>query len=119
MKFTARTFGFQVLGTVFLAIGTTMSAWADYESTLLSQGPLGYWRLNETTQPLPTAPAANTGSLGSSANGTYNNYPVRGVAGPFAGSQAVRLDGSATSVTTPWQSGLNPNVFSVETWVKP
>jgi hypothetical protein len=114
----ANTLGFQVLGTVLVTVGAALPAWADYESTVLSQGPVGYWRLNETTQPQPAAPAANLGSLGSSASGDYNNYPVRGVAGPFAGSLAVGLSGSS-SVTTPWQTELNPNTFSAEIWVNP
>jgi hypothetical protein len=89
MKLTTRAFGFQFLGTALLAIGTVLPAWADYESTVLSQGPVGYWRLNETTQPQPVAPAANLGSLGASASGAYNSYPERGVPGPFAGLSVV------------------------------
>lgn len=91
---------------------------ADFPSTVVSQSPVGYWRLNETVQPPANTGAANAGSLGSAAVGTYNNFPARGLPGPFAGSSAVDLDG-AQSVTTPWVPGLNGDQFSVELWVNP
>jgi hypothetical protein len=102
-----------------LAAAAALPALADYHSTVVSQGPVGYWRLNETIQPPAINTAANQGSLGSSADGTYNNLPAHGLTGPFAGSLAVGLSGAAQSVTTPWQAGLNPNAFSVELWVNP
>jgi hypothetical protein len=86
---------------------------------VLSQGPAGYWRLNETTQPPVVTTTSNKGSLGSSADGTYNNDPARALTGPFAGSVAVGFDGASQSVTTPWQAALNPNAFSVELWANP
>jgi len=95
-------------------------AHADYSNTVVSQGPAGYWRLNETVQPSPTGgTAANSGSLGASANGTYNNFPTKGLPGPFPGSSAVGVDGSSQTITTPWQAGINTTNFSVELWAKP
>lgn len=104
-------------GAAVLALAVTPPARADYQSTVVSQGPVGYWRLNETTQPQATAPAANLGSLGATANGTYNNFPTRGLPGPFTDSVAVGLNGS--SVTTPWNADLNSAAFAVEMWVNP
>ncbi|MCL4789693.1 MAG: immunoglobulin domain-containing protein [Verrucomicrobia bacterium] len=106
-------------GAVFVALAVSPSARADYESTLVSQAPVGYWRLNETLQPQNIPGAANAGSLGASGLGNYVNFPVRGLPGPFAGSTAVGLDGGSQSVTTPWVAGLNGNSFSVELWVNP
>ena len=106
-------------GAIVLALFAASPARADYQSTVLDQNPVGYWRLNETTQPPVVTTTANKGSLGSSANGTYNNDPTRALPGPFAGSVAVGFDGSSQSVTTPWQGALNPNTFSVELWVNP
>ena len=111
--------GLSLGGAVILAMFAALPARADYQSTVLSQGPAGYWRLNETTQPAPNATTPNLGSLGASAIGTYANAPTHQLPGPFAGSLAVGLDGSSQSVTTPWQAGLNPNTFSVELWVNP
>jgi len=107
-------------GAALLALAVTPVARADYQSTVLSQGPVGYWRLDETVQPQQIAGAANTGgSLGASALGTYNSFPTRGLAGPFTGSTAIGLDGGSQSVTTPWVTGLNTANFSFEIWVNP
>lgn len=118
MKFS-KSLGFQVLGTVLLAAGTALPARADYESTVLSQDPLGYWRLNETTVPVPAAPAANLGSLGTTAAGTYNNYPTRGLPGPFAGSLSLQFDGVSQTVSAPYAAELNPATFTIEAWLNP
>src|SRR5215470_739069 len=75
------------------------AARADYQSTVVSQGPVGYWRLNETIQPFPGIVATNIGSLGSSENGAYIGFPKRGQTGPFAGSLALGMDGSASYVS--------------------
>ncbi len=110
--------GLPLAGAALLALTPQLSARADYPGTVLSQGPVGYWRLNETTQPQPNA-AANLGSLGSSANGTYNSLPTRGLTGPFTDSLAVGFNGLGQSVSTPWQAALNNSSFSVELWVNP
>ena len=110
---------FRLAGAVLLAAGAAWTARADYPSTVISQGPVGYWQLNETTQPPSNVAAVNSGSLGATANGTFNGYPLRGLTGPFSGSLAVQLDGSSQSVTTPFETALNPNQFSIELWVNP
>jgi hypothetical protein len=94
------------------------SARADYQSTVVSQGPVGYWRLNETLQPPPGVAATNLGSLGTSANGSYDNFPTRGLTGPFTGSSAVGLDGTQ-DISAGFQAALNPATFSIEAWVNP
>ncbi len=43
------------------------SASADYPTTILSQNPIGYWRLNETADD----EAPNLGTAGSDFNGEY------------------------------------------------
>lgn len=103
-------------GAAFLALAASPLARADYQSTVVSQSPAGYWRLNETVQPQNSTVAANIGSLGASANGIYMNYASGGLPGPFAGSTAVSLDGASQYVSTPWVAGLNGNPFSVEVW---
>jgi hypothetical protein len=92
---------------------------ADYQATVLSQGPVGYWRLNETNQPPPNALTANLGSLGGSADGTYVNNPTPNSTGPFTGSSAVTLDGLSQYVSNSWQTAINPSTFSLELWVNP
>jgi hypothetical protein len=104
--------------TVLLGLSAALPALADYPSTVLSQGPAGYWRLNETVAPPANVVAINQGSL-SGANGTYQNFPTRGLTGPFAGSAGLGLDGVSQFVNIPWQAAINPNAFSVEIWANP
>jgi hypothetical protein len=75
-------------GAVVLALFAALPARADYQSTVLAQNPAGYWRLNETSQPTTSPTAANLGSLGPSAAGSYNNFPTPGLSVRFAGSVA-------------------------------
>lgn len=107
-----------LLGAAFLALAASpLLAATDYPTTVVSQDPLGYWRLNETLQPVAASGAANLGSL-AGVTGTYSNFPTRGVTGPFAGSTAVSLDGVASSVATPWNAELNQTNFTTELWVR-
>jgi len=111
-----------LVGAAVAALVASPLARADYPSTVLSQSPVGYWRLGETIQPGAGALiAANAGSLGTNANGTYNNFPTKGLTGPFAGSSAIAVNGltAQQTISTPYQAGINPVPFSVELWVKP
>lgn len=113
-------------GTFALLAAATLPANADYSSTVLSQGPVGYWRLNETTPPpVPPILATNAGSVGAAANGTYISA-VRGVK-PGAilsepNSGAAGFDGvvDGNRVRIPFQPQWNQSTpFSVEFWAKP
>lgn len=113
-----------------LSLWTAAPASADYLSTVLSQGPVGYWRLEETVQPQPPINTAkNLGSLGTAGDGTYLGSMVRGEAGALAGSTAtsVRFQNDGFQVgrvsgvsDVDYQAALNPNgPFTVEFWAKP
>ena len=104
---------------VLLGLSATLTARADYPSTVLSQGAPAYYRLNETTQPAPAPLATNIGSLGASANGTFVSLPSFNAPGPFTGSVSVGLDGSSQYISTPWTAGLNTSQFTYEVWAKP
>ena len=114
-----------VLATV-LAVGTlaVTTALADYAGTVLSQGPAGYWRLTEATQPAAASYATNLGSAGVSGRGTFAGALTRGVAGALAGdaNTAVSFGASDDSIggvlvgnKTDWNP---PTSFSVEAWVR-
>jgi hypothetical protein len=107
------------LAAALLLAAAVSPALADYSSTVLSQGPLGYWRMSETAQP-PQFPllTTNYGSLGTSENGTYNSGPAHGLPGPFAGSYAVNFSGSQW-VTAPNSAAMNPAAFTIEAWLNP
>ena len=99
----------RLVGAALLAAFAALPARADYQSTVLSQGPAGYWRLNETTQPPPPPiNATNSGSVGSPAgDGTYNSA-IRGVKPGAIASEsantAVHLTGAtANEVRIPYQ----------------
>lgn len=101
----------------------------DYSATILSQQPVGYWRLEETTAPTPNNfTASNSGSSGSTDNGTYSADVVRGEPGALFGDTStssgflnpgVSVGYVDTTVDIPNDPALNPNgPFSVEFWAK-
>lgn len=108
-------------------------AQADYESEILSENPLAYFRFNDSvaTDGLDATIATNLGSLGAAGNGSFDGVYTRGVAGAISGnnsisfSQAVATDiNYLGSVIVPNNAALNPshtaeNPFTVECWVKP
>src|SRR5258708_6273630 len=75
------------------------SARADYQGTVLSQSPAGYWRLNETAAP-PPPNAPNLGSLGASGNGSVAAGVLRGEPGALASNDtAYRFTNPGWSIT--------------------
>src|SRR5690242_5835682 len=75
-------------GLVFaVSAASALVAHADYQSTVLSFNPAGYWRLSEAA-PVPGVAdvITNYGSLGSAGNGyagpDLTNRLVAGIAGP-------------------------------------
>lgn len=110
------------------------AAHADYQSEILSENPLAYYRFSDGVNSVdpPPSPAINSGSLGAAANGTYQLSFTRGVAGAVTGNTAVAFVDNTTptsidhtgSITIPNNSALNPshtgtNPFTVECWVLP
>ena len=81
-----------------------------YRDAVLSDGPVGYWRLAETT-------GAAVDTAGNAAGGTYNGGVTRGVAGALAGDSnlAARFDGTDDYVSIPDNNALDRGeVFSYE-----
>ena len=116
----------ELAGALIALAAATLPAMADYPSTVLSQGPVGYWRLNETAPTLtPPILATNAGSVGAAGNGTYiaaNRGVKPGAIVSEPNSGAVGFDGVVVSnrVRIPFQSQWNQNgPFSVEFWAKP
>jgi hypothetical protein len=92
---------------------------ADYAAAVLADEPIGYWRLNETTG----TTAANLGSLGAAANGTYTGTGfMQGVAGPpsLGGSNTAVSFGAAQGSVRTTLSLLNARpAFTLEAWIRP
>lgn len=98
-------------------LAATFTAHADYSNTLASFKPVGYWRLNETTQPPAGDFATNSGSLGTALNGAY----VGSASHPAAGALVGDTDGAAITtsgqVRIPYDAAVNPSgPFTVECW---
>ena len=118
------------LAATSLMVTFALSARADYSSTVQSQQPVGYWRLNETAQP-PVLPmsATNRGSLAAAGNGDILGGAVRGQPGALTGSSDTSYGFSnpgwvvgyfGSHVDVAYNAALNPNgPFTVEFWAKP
>ncbi|HWQ93568.1 MAG TPA: LamG domain-containing protein [Clostridia bacterium] len=110
--------------TCFAALAGTLLASsasaADYQSIVLSDSPLAYYRLGESSSTADVA--RNSGSLGTPGNGIYQKTRHR-VIGALAGNgnAAAALESSDGSpVIVPYNAALNPSgAFTVEAWFKP
>ena len=91
---------------------------ADYASTVLAKGPVGYWRLGEATGPT----AAD--SSGKGRDGTYRATSTFGQLGAVAGdpNAALRCD-SHLYVEVPsspdFSQPTSRQGLTVETWLRP
>jgi hypothetical protein len=102
---------------------------ANYDAQILAASPAGYWNFDEAavTPPTPLAitGVANSGTLGSAANGT--NYwgavtaqPGSGYAGLGVANKAVTMDGEQGYVAINDAPGLHiSNNITLMAWVKP
>ena len=108
-----------------LALACVAASAADYPTTVTGFGPLGYWRLDETTAAPAVNKVSNSGSLGSAADGFVVLDVGKGEPGVVG--TAIRLNNpgptvgySGSKVDVPYHPGLNPvPPFSVEFWAKP
>ena len=101
-----------------LALGAFAASGADYPTTLSSLNPIGYWRLNEPTQPVvPTDPMTNISTAGTALNGSYYGVPSLQSPGAVAGDAAASYSGNLQYSETPYNTALNPSgPFTVEFW---
>jgi autotransporter-associated beta strand protein len=97
------------------------AARADYQSEILSENPLVYYRFSDgvTTGDI-APPAANIGSLGAVGNGPFSTTVVNDVAGAIPGSGDTALQTNGAAVSVPFNAALNnQGSFSVEAWLNP
>lgn len=86
-----------------------------YRAQVMSDGPVAYWRLGETSG---TAAIDETATV----NGTYAGGYTRGVAGALAADtdRAVDLNGISGRISVPNVAALNlTSQVSIEAWVNP
>jgi hypothetical protein len=102
---------------------------AGYDAQILAANPSGYWNFDEATVTAPdpsTYPfAANSGTLGSAADGTNAwgataAQPGTGYSGFAAGNKAVTFDGMNGTFTVKDAPGLHfTGNITLAAWVKP
>jgi RHS repeat-associated protein len=90
---------------------------APYQSTITTDGAVGYWRLGELNGQQQVTTAADT--VGSNT-GTYVGGPVLGAAGALAHDRntGVIFDGSGQHANLSQSVQFDANPFTVEGWFK-
>ena len=85
-----------------------MTAKADYPASVLADGPLVYYRLNESITTPTYDTATNSGSLGAAGNGLYDSatHLAAGAIVAQPGNSAVSFPGVGR-MFVPFQAGLN------------
>jgi len=109
-----------------IGLSASTSVCADYASTVQSDGPVAYFRLNDNAVTPTPAAAINLGSLGATGNGAYLGVYSRPVPGAIAGNDAVAFlnpslgTGFTGAMNVPNNAALNPSGgFTIEFWAKP
>ena len=95
----------------------------NYDAVVLSDGPTGYWKLNETdgTNFTDSSGRGDNGVLvQTSPNGTTSGGVTNGVSGAISGDTAMSFAGSpAQIIATTYSTKLPlPSVCSLEVWFK-
>jgi hypothetical protein len=86
---------------------------AVYRDIVLSDNPIGYWRLGETSG---TTAASEVGGH----HGTYNGTITKGRPGVIVGdSNTSILNGSGGYIQIPWNAAFQTNNWSLEAWIYP
>ena len=130
MKPSSIRYSLALVAAGVLALLAGMTARADYQSAVLGDGPLTYYRFSETSViTLPYPMATNLGTVGPAGNGTDmarvgDLAMVRGVPGPLndPSSKAIWFPGTGTDnrVHVDYNSIWNTTgPFTVEIWAKP
>lgn len=100
-----------VVELVDRGIGSTSLS---YFTVVMSDGPVAYWRLDETSG------TSAADSSGNGHNGTYVGSPTLGADGVMddgTGSPSAEFDGSTQWVTVPLASVLGLDDVTVEAWI--
>src|SRR5438128_8287280 len=94
---------------LILSAADASAAPTTYANRILSDGPIGYWRLGE----LPPATTAADSSPGGN-NGRYSGGVTLGVPGFHDGDTAALFDGRTGRVVVPNSVSLNPAHITME-----
>jgi hypothetical protein len=114
-----RALSLAVAGLSLLGVSVRCAS-SQYASTVIADGPLAYYRFNDST--FRTNLNLNIGSLGTAGDATNLNTHAVGD-GAISGDPdaATYFDSSARTIV-PWNPALNPDAssdFTVEGWFNP
>ena len=102
-----------VVGLSALALSSTASAAPiSFESAVLADLPIAYWRFGETD----TTTAMD--SSGNGHHGTYTGGVTLGQPGIGGGDTAALFDGKSGRVTVPDDAGISPDHITMEALVR-
>ncbi len=100
-----------------LFLWSVLAAHAAYRDEILTDQPLGYWRLGEASD---ATVAVNAGSLGATGNGELINTVVFGGEGALTSDPdtSAYFAGDQSKVQIPYAAELNPTAFTIEAWTR-
>ncbi|MCA9208134.1 MAG: LamG domain-containing protein, partial [Planctomycetales bacterium] len=110
---------YTIIFVTFLLFGSfvTKSAIAAYADTVLADGPVAFWRLDESSG----STAVNLGTLGSSANASYSGGHSKGQS-PLISGDGTSVDFSGGNVTPGSTNGISSGgpftEKTIELWFK-
>jgi hypothetical protein len=81
-----------------------------YRDAVLTDFPVGYWRLNDTSG------TTCTDYSGNGLNGTYINSPTLNQSSPVSGGASVLFNGTTQYVEIPHNTLLNVTDLTMEIW---
>lgn len=122
---TTRSITQLILLTFAVLFAALSQARADYQSAILSQSPVGYWRLDDSVSAPSPISATNLGTLGAAGNASYIADLTLGAPGalpaqPGDGAVSCYEFIDRSRVRVPNNPVWNTNgSFSVEFWAKP
>jgi hypothetical protein len=123
MKITCPQTIARFAGAALFAAATVWTARADYPAMILSNSPVGYWRLTETNMSPPLNIISNFSTQGALVNGiAINDTVTNGQPGRIGTSVGFYADPASTlaEIDMPWNALINSEPpFSIEFWCLP
>ncbi len=89
-----------------------------FEEAMVQTRPMLWFRYSDQVAALQDL-AANSGSIGASANGMFIGATTHPVAGGLAGTGSLAAKFAGGRMSVPFTTELNPSTFSVEAWLNP
>ena len=127
MKFSRSNYFLGILRRFFTAqalvisfFGAAKTTAATFETEILNDAPIAYYRFNDGVATATYDTANNLGTLGAPGNAAYTTTVVHGVTGALTGSSDTAAQFVNKGCSVPFNAALNnQGSFTVEAWLKP